>query len=252
MRQFIPVVILMISALAVSGQNAANKQPQPAETYIAMDQPDLPKFDLDFPGGTPEQLVEFIRGEIELLNVIVPNEHKDVKLPPMKLKNVNVAELFRALEAATRQTVPYVSGYSTSGPSGNRRVVSEKTTGMGFLTLGPGPIRPESVWTFFVNNPITKVPEEKTVRYFNVKPYLGTYKIEDITTAVQEGWKMLEADPLPQLSFHEDTKLLIAAGGPDQLEIISSVLLRLQESMVSSVDPVTGAPLPGQPAPPQP
>jgi hypothetical protein len=234
----------MVSTVTVFGQNAANKEPQPAEAQVAIDQSDLPRFNLDFPGGTPHQLVDFIRAEIELLNVIIPNEHKDAKLPPMKLKNVNVAELFRALEAATRQTVPYVSGFSSSGPSGNRRIVSEKTTGMGFLTLGPGPIRPESVWTFYVNNPITQVPEERMVRYFNVKPYLETYQIEDITTAVQEGWKMLDANPLPELSFHEDTKLLIAAGRPAQLEIIESVLAQLRESMLS------GRPMPGILVPP--
>ena len=52
----------------------------------------------------------------------------------------------------------------------------------------------------------------------------------------------------PELNFHQETKLLIAAGAPHQLEIINAVLEQLRESVLAGslerVDPVTGQPIP--------
>jgi hypothetical protein len=58
-------------------------------------------------------------------------------------------------------------------------------------------------------------------------PYLETYKVEDITTAVQTGWKMLGDPSPPTLNFHKDTKLLIAVGELERLKLIDSVLAEL-------------------------
>ena len=52
--------------------------------------------------------------------------------------------------------------------------------------------------------------------------------VDDITTAIQTGWKMLGEENPPKISFHKDTKLLIAVGEPDKLEIIDAVLNSLQ------------------------
>jgi len=48
--------------------------------------------------------------------------------------------------------------------------------------------------------------------------------VDDITTAIQTGWKMLGDKETPAISFHKDTKLLIAVGEPSKLEMINSVL----------------------------
>jgi hypothetical protein len=48
--------------------------------------------------------------------------------------------------------------------------------------------------------------------------------VDDITTAIQTGWKMLGENDTPTISFHKDTKLLIAVGEPSKLEMINAVL----------------------------
>jgi hypothetical protein len=52
--------------------------------------------------------------------------------------------------------------------------------------------------------------------------------VDDITTAIQTGWKMMGDKETPEISFHKETKLLIAVGEPDQLGVIDDVLKALQ------------------------
>ena len=51
--------------------------------------------------------------------------------------------------------------------------------------------------------------------------------MDDITTAIETGWKMLGETSPPTISFHKDTKLLIAVGEPSKLETIDAVLKAL-------------------------
>ena len=66
------------------------------------------------------------------------------------------------------------------------------------------------------------------MRFFQLGPYLENYKVEDITTAIETGWKMLGGGPAPAMSFHKDTTLLIARGEPEKLMLIDSVLQELR------------------------
>ena len=67
--------------------------------------------------------------------------------------------------------------------------------------------------------------------------------VDDITTAIKTGAGMLgqatgiRGETGPTISFHKDTKLLIAVGEPSKLEIIDSVLRALD-----SQRPVVPAP----------
>jgi hypothetical protein len=75
--------------------------------------------------------------------------------------------------------------------------------------------------------------------------------VEDITTALETGWKMLgEASPAT-IKFHKDSMLLIAVGEPGKLEIIDAVLKALEppkpKPVVKTViDDTTGLPVPAQ------
>src|SRR4051812_26179833 len=56
---------------------------------------ELTKFDLDFPGGTPRELVAAIQiAWSKPLNAIVPDEYVGTKLPALKMKQVTVPQLF--------------------------------------------------------------------------------------------------------------------------------------------------------------
>src|ERR1700679_1821947 len=65
----------------------------------------LTKFDLDFAGGTPEQLIAAIERSMgHPLNAIVPDASKNESIPPLKMKGVDASELFGALQRATTST----------------------------------------------------------------------------------------------------------------------------------------------------
>jgi hypothetical protein len=57
----------------------------------------------------------------------------------------------------------------------------------------------------------------------------------------------------PEISYHKETKLLIAVGEPDKLQVIENVLSALDRSDYApgpALDPNTGLPL--SPPPPKP
>jgi hypothetical protein len=109
-------------------------------------------------------------------------------------------------------------------------------TSLTFQTSGP--LRDESVWYFRGREKApdpsifgeTKAPVvTKTSRFYALTPYLEQgLKVEDITTAVQTAWKMLGEKETPSISFHKETKLLIAVGEPSKLETIDAVLAALR------------------------
>ncbi len=192
------------------------------------------KFDLDFPGGGPKQLVEAIeKAGAGSLNVIVAPEHESVLLPSMKLKNVTVAAVFEALASASQRIVTYGGGTWTSSYA--------------FKTEGKGE---NPIWYFRPQLP----PEpQKFCRFYQLADFLETYKIEDITTAIRTGWELIGVKSAPELKFHPETKLLIAVGTTDELQTIESVLQELRKAvaprnipgMYPGMPPAIGTPAPG-------
>jgi hypothetical protein len=211
----------------------------PAFGQPADQPPPLTKFNLDFPGGTPAQLVKAIRKATgKPLNVIIPDEDANTGLPPLKMDGVDVAQLFQALEAAskkteTRNTSAYFNGGLYGSPNYSYTMV---TTSYGFKTEGNP--SDSSIWFFYVDNPPqaqllppSPPPVKKNCRFYQLAPYLDRgLTVDDITTAIQTGWKMMGDTETPEISFHKETKLLIAVGEPDQLGVIDDVLKALQPS----------------------
>lgn len=212
----------------------------------------LTKFSLDFPGGTPKQLVAAIEKAMSRpLNAIILPEHADVAIPPLKMNNVDVRQLFQALESTSRKTEAYVT--STFGGVRPASSYQQMTTSYGFQTQGP--VSDESIWYFYVEKPTLPPAQVRTpakvCRYFSLAPYLDRgHTVDDITTAIQTGWKMLGEEDTPKISFHKETKLLIAVGDPNRLETIDAVLQALKASLPRNIDPATGLPFPPEgPAP---
>lgn len=182
------------------------------------------RFDLNFGGGGPADFIGVVseaRGKP--VNAIIPDDLADTQLPEMHLKQVTVPQLFEALEAASRKTV----FYRNDGGYGPMRSYSEQQTSFGFRTKGP--VNDDAIWTFYYErpNPQPEPAPARAVRFYQLGPYLDSYKIDDITTAIQTGWKMLGETSPPTMNFHKETKLLIAVGEPAQLQIIEEVLSQL-------------------------
>ena len=213
-------------------------------------EPVLTKFNLDFPGGTPKQLVAAIEKAMgKPLNAIIPPEHADTKLPPLKMSNVDVRQLFQALELTSQKVESYRTGTTYAGGFQSIPSYQQTRTSYGFRTQGP--LSDESIWYFYVEKPALPPefmpPAPKVCRYFSLAPYLeGGQSVEDITTAIQTGWKMLGDKETPAISFHKETKLLIAVGESEKLETIDAVLKALKPRPPTPpfVDPTTGLPVP--------
>jgi hypothetical protein len=212
------------------GQPAQRRpQPTPASTQNAAPRnPDLVKFDLDFPGGTPRQLVEAIeKASGKPLNAVITDDDADLRLPPLKMRGVNVVELFRALSMASSKLIKIPGGTFSS------------SYGFGF-DPSSGEFNDDTVWWFHHEKPVVAEPE-RSCCFYQLAPFLETYKVEDITTAIQTGWKMLGETNPPTITFHKDTKLLIAVGEQSKLHLIDSVLQNLAQGLPQPQREATGA-----------
>jgi hypothetical protein len=228
----------LLSATSAFAQTVPPPHGAPARTApqlrmsIQSDDPvePLPRFDLDFPGGRPSDLVAVIQKNLpRRLNAIIqPEDDNDVVIPPLKMNQVTVSELFKALEAASRKAVAIRTGTTFTSP-GQRPAQTRDTwqqfiTSYSFSTLGP--VNEDSIWYFTYTRPPVYATETRISRFWQLEPYLERYEIDDITTAIQTGYKLL-GEPSPKINFHMETKLLIAVGDASKLNLIDSVLEQL-------------------------
>jgi hypothetical protein len=215
---------------------------------------ELTRFSLDFPGGTPKELVAAIQKAMgKPLNAIVPDEYVEMKIPALKMANVNVQQLFSALEQATRRSQAYEAGSYGGGANGTYRSIQQVITSYGFQQ-GPGPLTDDTIWYFYASKPpmptLSGTGEAKAVRFYSLEPYLRLTRgerhltVDDITTAIETGWKMLGETSPPKISFHKDTNLLIAVGEPNKLETIDAVLKALGPTTAPTAAGKAAAPKP--------
>jgi hypothetical protein len=191
----------------------------------------LTKFDLDFPGGTPKELVAAIQKSMaKPLNVIIPDDFADTRIPPLKMKTVDVPQLFRALEAASSK-----EEYVNPNPSYNAGQFVIRRYG---FRANDGHLTDDTIWYFHVEKPALSTVY-KDCRFYSLAPYLDRgLTVDDITTAIKTGAKMLGENQEPAISFHKDTKLLIAVGEPSKLQIIDAVL--------KALEPIKAKPVPAE------
>jgi len=194
--------LTLTSALAQPGATPAGGR----DTETAR----LTKFNLDFPGGTPKELLAAIEKVMgRPLNAIVPDEFADTSLPALKMNSVTVPELFQALVLASR---PVGGKFGTE---------------CGFIAQGKP--SEDAIWCFYANR---ATPPAKVCRFYSLAPYLDRgVSVDDITTAIETGWKMLGETSRPAISFHKDTKLLIAVGEERKLATIDAALKALEPPM---------------------
>lgn len=208
--------VLCLTALAATpafGQDKNSTAPNSASESLT-------RFDLDFPGGSPSELVAAIEKSTgHALNAVVPEADANLKIPALRMKGVTVPGLFDALRLSSKTTQIAEGGkyYDSS---------------YGFAPAqGAGRLTDDTVWVFYNDLP----QNAKISRFFLLTPYLDHgLTVDDITTAVQTGWRMLGILPAPALSFHKETNLLIAVGNPTQIETIDQVLRALNPRTVGA------------------
>lgn len=243
--------LLVAAGLLALTLMPALAQPPPGPigyTTIGSPQPskEMTRFDLDFSGGTPKDLVAAIQKALgRPLNAIVPDEYNDIQLPALKMSHVDVQQLFQALQQSSTKSEMVPLG---PGMPGGYQAVQNVTYSYGFQP-GPSPLSDDTIWYFHASKPPVTHPTApaKVCRFYSLTPYLErNFTVDDITTAIETGWKMLGETSPPKISFHKDTKLLIAVGEPNKLEIIDSALKALEVPKAASA--ASGQP--GKPAAP--
>src|SRR5215216_3206371 len=104
MKRYLPLLLLGITLPPgpAFGQDDAPTPPPSAQVQAPVKvvvpvKNHFPRFDLDFPGGTPKQFVKAVeKAGGKPVNVVVSDENDDVRLPALSVKNVTVPELFQA------------------------------------------------------------------------------------------------------------------------------------------------------------
>jgi hypothetical protein len=192
----------------------------------------LPKFDLDFPGGTPKNLVKAIEKATDKpLNAVIPDDCADLKISAISVKNVTVAQLFEVLVQVSKTNERFtVLDPRDRSIGGNGSDVYVEDTSYGFSTVG-APME-NSIWYFHWNRGREQEPwqvlSSTVCKFYQMEPYLEAgYKVEDVTTTVETAWKMLGVTNTPTISYHKDTKVLIVVGKQEQVDLIGGVLKQL-------------------------
>ncbi len=216
------------------GSSASGQTLRPVLIDGTPESPPGPAIDLDFPGGSPKELVAAINKhlpESDRLNVVIPSDAGPVQIPELRMKGVTVPALFEALSAASE----------------SRR--EETGVAYGFRRTQANP--PAWWFSFWDHRPPTEAggarAPEPVCRFFPLGSFLDPYSIEDITTAIRTGYDMLGEQP-PEMKFHPETSLLIAVGPAAQLQLIDNALAALATTP-RNIDPVTGQVIPGRPNP---
>jgi hypothetical protein len=201
-----------------------------SDTNTSGSAPALTKFNLDFPGGPPELLVKAIeKATGKPLNVIIQDDDRNANLPPLKMNNVDVEQLFMALSDGSSRTV-YVT-------HGNQMSIDHSQ--YTFRTRDAN-LSDDSIWYLTVISPHFP-PDPKVCRFYSLASYLDRgFTVDDITTAIHTAWNLEGAsgngtpEPIPQLFFHKETSLLIAVGDSEKLQVVQDALDALPATRVTS------------------
>ena len=202
--------------------------------FLASSTNSLPRFDLDFPGGTPKALVKAVEKVTEKpLNAVIPDDCANLKIFPISVKSVTVAQLFEVLTQASKKTERFtVIDPRELSIGGHGSDVYVNDSHYGFSTVGMP--TENSIWYFYWDKGAQFAPwqvlSSTVCKFYQLQPYLEAgYTVEDITTAVQTGWKMLGVTKPPEITYHKDTKVLIAVGEEDKVKLIGDVLKQLSQ-----------------------
>ena len=177
------------------------------------------RFDLDFKGGSIRALFDAIgaaRGKP--VNVYLPREAESISVAPFRVSGVTVTEILDAVSS---------SGGSQIYGNAKERLFHYS------LTSAAESSPDSAVWTVKVEDFST--PTESVCHVYSLSPYLeSNLSVDDITTAIRTAWKMLNYTPSTvNLSYHRETKLLIAVAPEEELKAVEQVLAALPKGSSS-------------------
>lgn len=212
MKKLIVIALLVQTALSAYAQ-ATPGTPAPR---LPLAGPDANRFEIVFPGGTPRDLIAMLDKQVgPEANVMIAPSMEKARIPAFTLRNVALSDVFMALNSLA------------DGSNSGMWTATGSTAPVWVLNPTPPKADPFQQRLNAVANP----PKREVCDIFPVSHFLTTYKVEDITTAVQTAWSMQEDSSGATLKFHVDTGLLIAVGPVEKVAIVKSVLSSLEQNI---------------------
>lgn len=163
-----------------------------------------------FDGSPLGEVMQFLRREVPEINFVITAEAAEYALPPMELKSVTLEDAFTAIRIVSK---------------GEIQVGPESATMVSVTRLDPG-FRPQK--------PRKQCVAYSLQRYLQGKPEQAVEKaLRDVEEALDQCWEMLGAAnqmayERPLLKVHPPTKMLIAVGETDQLQVIEQIVRQLE------------------------
>lgn len=187
---------------------------------------ETPTLDVNFKGGTLLDLVDLLRAQNDMINIVAPELAARVPVPPMQLHSVTAEAALRA--AATVVDKPFDL---------NVQPITEKTGGA-VLAL-----RVQERSTRAVTNVGMVSPDEIRVEVFSLRaitkalpnePDGIVHRTATVLTAIDTGLGFVQAATKPSIKFHEDSGLLFVSATIEQIGVVSSVLNQLERSVAAA------------------
>lgn len=188
---------------------------------------DTPTLDVKFKGGTLMDLVELLRLQNDLINIVAPELAARVPVPPMQLHSVTAEAALRA--AATVVDKPFDLNVQPivekTGGSVLALRVQERTTRTAATTMGLVDADETRVEVFSLRAITKALPNE---------PDGIVHQTKTVLTAIDTGLGFVHAATKPSIKFHEDSGLLFVSATSEQIGVVSSVLNQLERSVAAA------------------
>lgn len=192
----IPRTLLALALLLPASSLLAEEAP--AEAKPPVEALDI-AFDLDFEGGRLDSLLAAMERAIGARpNVIIDNKSRSATVPEFRLRDVDTVAVLKALE-------PFLH------PQGVDVDIERQGTDIVVISQRP-------------RRSMTGMVIERVVRPFDLSTYLGHYSIDDIVTTIETSWELQGEKDKATLRYHEETRILLAAGSHDQLAAVAEIL----------------------------
>lgn len=211
--------VLVISSILLAGASHAQQAPaiDKAGRPVMQQMPRTPLeetiADVNFPGGTIGQYVEYLRSVTpdNAVNVVTEDEVAQARVPAIRLKNVTVGQAVDVLETI----------------SGDGREIETKTA----FTNGSSAM----VYSLRYSR-VHQPPPQSPISVFQVSDIIdagnggaGTMPVNTLLTALEQAMTMVGGEP-PEMKYHPDSGLLLFKGGRQQMDTAMDLLVNLRET----------------------
>jgi hypothetical protein len=177
------------------------------------------RFNIDFPGGTPRELIAALNEASGTpVNAFIPETVHAFTMPPMKYYNVSVSEVLKPLQG--RQVI------NVAEERGSRESDIQEISYRWSSS--------DNIWRMEVQDIYPSPPTQFIVAPFNVSHLLEAYTIDDITTTIDSAWKLNRAPKENEIMFHPETKIILVKCPAEDMQVLSSVLDTLRVALIEA------------------